>query len=79
MITVLILLGIVVWLGCAVFTTGMTVAYFQKEFPLTANSHYRDDFSLGVFAGLALGPLSTILYFFTSGFAKHGLQFKRKQ
>ena len=71
------LLGVVVWLGCAILTTGLAVAYFENKYPSTVNREYRSSLAFGCAYGLLGGPLSLLIAFFLSGFAEFGLQYRR--
>jgi len=63
------------WVVCGVFAYGITLAYFQGEFPLSAREHYTKDINTAVFFGLS-GIVGFAISFFLSGCAKHGLKFR---
>jgi len=50
-------------------------AYVQKEFPRFEKEEYKEDQSTSILVSL-LGPLSLLVVFLVTGFAKHGLKFK---
>ena len=64
-----------VWLILVILTYGMSFAYFQKEFSILSEGAYRQDMAQSVLLAL-FSPISTIVVFFNTGFAEHGLKFK---
>ena len=59
---------LVIWLLCALYTYGVTFAYFQGEYPKLDKASDRQ-FAL---AYSLFGPLTAIIATFLSGFLKHG-------
>lgn len=59
------------WFLCGFIQMGISIAYFQKEYSLISEPHYRDDVS---FAALLIftGPIGLFISFFSSGMMKHG-------
>ena len=55
------MLYIAVWLVCSVLTFGLSFAYFQRKYPYTAESNYKEDFGFCFTLGL-LGPLAFIAF-----------------
>ncbi|MDE1971118.1 MAG: hypothetical protein KGI50_06125 [Patescibacteria group bacterium] len=69
-------LFIVGWLACAVLVCGIFTADSQ------AKSHYpgekfREDLGFGLAFGLLFGPFGLAVLFFVTGFAQHGLVYRR--
>lgn len=78
----LILYILPIQLFLAFFSYGMTLAYHQKKWPSIASESWREDvgFSLMVcFLSLVpiYGIIVTSVMFFMTGFAKHGLMYKK--
>jgi hypothetical protein len=66
----------VVWLLCALFTAGATVAYTQNRYPTIAKKSYRQDMGFGIGYGLLAGPLAVAVVLFATGFLEHGWSLK---
>lgn len=69
------LLVLAIWLSSGALTYAITLAYFQREFPLLAKEEYREDLGFAVLGGL-IGPATIIPALCMSGFAKHGLKWR---
>lgn len=76
-----ITLGLIFWVVCGVLGYGISLAHWQRNFPITANDpdrgpgKYREDVGFSIFIGFC-GPLGLLLIFFLTSKAKHGLKFK---
>lgn len=66
-------LFIVIWILCGVLSYGISLAYFQRQYPSLAKECYREDVrdSLVMSSIGPFGLLSTLLVFGT----KHGVMF----
>ena len=72
----IILTVVVLWLVCGVIGYGLTLAYFQSEYPCLRDS---SDVSISVFVGV-MGPCGLLgfLMFWVGKPCFHGLQFLPK-
>jgi hypothetical protein len=64
----------VVWVVCGVFAFGLTLAYFQKQFPALAEQDWQHDRRVARILAL-WGPLG-VLIAVACGDIKHGLMFR---
>lgn len=64
---------ILVWIVCGVTGYGITVGYFDNEYPMHEKQWGSRIF--GIFIGLG-GPVGLFASFILSGCCKHGLKFK---
>ena len=72
MITALI---IIIWIVCGILGYGITLAYFQRKYPMTAQEAYEAD--CGFSAAIAItGPLGLIVALASSGWVRHGFQWR---
>ncbi len=62
------------WIACGVLAYGLTLAFFQRKFPLIAADDYWDDVLFAVFIG-TLGPIG-LFTALVSGGTKHGVKWK---
>lgn len=74
--TTLTLAAAVGWVVCGVLAYGINVAYFQRKFPSIAAEKYREDCAMAVLIAAA-GPIALWISYFLSGFAEHGLMYRR--
>jgi hypothetical protein len=58
-VVILIILGIVVWLGFGVLDAGFTFAFFQGHYPSLATEDRRKDFCFALMS-IPLGPLALL-------------------
>lgn len=68
----------VFWIVCWVLTSGVAIAHFQEKYPKLAKESYRSDVVFGVTYG-TLGPFALIIALCLSGFAKHGIYWRRRE
>lgn len=75
-----IAIAVVAWLACGVLAYGITLADFQRRFPLLADlpGHRAMDMGMALIYG-AMGPPGLVFMFCLSGFARHGLMFRLKK
>jgi len=73
-----ITLFMVIWTICGVLTYGITLAYFQRNYPEIAKEDYREDVGFSVLFGI-VGPIGLFVSLWGSGFAKHGLMYRRRK
>jgi hypothetical protein len=59
------------WLLCGIGGAGFMFAYFQDEYPESAESQRREDLGMATLFG-AFGPVALVAGFLFSGFGKHG-------
>jgi hypothetical protein len=71
-------LFIVSWFACGVLSYGITLAYFQRNWPTMARKHYSSDVRLAICMGI-IGPMGAVFAYCRSHRAKHGLQFRREK
>lgn len=74
---IVLLIITVTWPICGFLTYGICLAYFQKKFPTLAYETYEEDCGLSLFFALT-GHIGLIATYLMSGFAEHGLMFKRE-
>lgn len=60
------------WILCGVLAFGITLAFFEQEFP--EFEHCKGDQSVAFMIG-AFGPLGLAEVYFLSDFANHGIQY----
>jgi len=68
----IVLLGIILWLTSALFTTGVILAHSKGSWSILWPKAYREELAFGILFGLVFGPLGAILSFFLSGFMEYG-------
>ncbi len=68
----MILLCILGWLACAIFTAGAFFADIQDSFPMIAKVCERQDLAFGLVLGLIGGPIGALVSIFLTGFFQHG-------
>jgi hypothetical protein len=68
----IIIIG-VVWIIFALLTYSMSLAFFQNEYPMMAESRCRKEMGMSVLFAI-LSPVSTVVVFLLAGFAEHGFQ-----
>jgi hypothetical protein len=69
---------IIAWAICSVISYGITLAYFQRNWPSHADEGYWQDVGFALFFSL-FGPAALIVALFKSGLAMHGLQYRRNK
>lgn len=75
MIVFYVVVFVVMWLLCGILAMGVTIGYFQNEYPLSAAGNYDGDLRLGM-VYMVFGPIGLFAAFFQSRFAVHGLQYR---
>lgn len=65
------------WIVCGVLGYGITLAYAQRQYPTIAEEWYRKDCAFSTFVASS-GPIGLVIIFLFSGFAEHGLMYRRK-
>lgn len=63
------------WILCGIPTYGISLGYFQREFPTIAEKGYRGNCGFALLIAI-FGPIGLIVSFLSSGFAKHGLMWR---
>lgn len=66
---------LIAWLVTSVVTYGAFLGYYQREFPLTAQTDYRHSTRHALFMSLA--PFAGLLVAVLLGRFKHGLKYRR--
>jgi hypothetical protein len=77
---ILILMAILLWIPCSILAFGMTLAYFQREYPIFRNlpGEYTDDLFVAWFTAL-LGPVGPLVAISQGWKRSHGLMYRRKK
>ena len=68
---------LLMWCACAVLAAGIWVAYFQRCWPSLAQENYRKDLTQALVRGFACGPITLMVVFIMSDFAKYGWTLRR--
>ena len=68
----------IAWIACGVLGFGITLADFQHRFPLIASIEFRMDVRFATFVAVC-GPLGLVVALTCSGFASHGLMYRRQK
>lgn len=64
------------WILCGVLEYGVSLAYYQKQWPSIADNNYQND-RRSAFWGAIFGPLALISSWVRGDF-KHGVMYRRK-
>lgn len=70
-----------IWVVCGVLTFGMALADFQAMsvgYPELRQQQYREDAAMALLFSI-FGPIGLFVGFCCSGFAEHGLMYRRKR
>ena len=63
---------ILCWLLCSIIAAGLLFAHAQTEWPSLAKQDYRSDLGWAILMSLYGGPMTLVVAFFMTGFARHG-------
>lgn len=74
--THIVLIALGLWLGCSVLAYAITFAYFDREYPESADKLRSEHAVFGLYVGM-YGPIGLVMAFALSGCAKHGLKFRK--
>jgi hypothetical protein len=72
-----VIMAVIVWIICGILAYGLTLGYFQREYPVIADADYAGDAGRALVFGCA-GPLGLMIALPCSGFGRHGLMWRRQ-
>jgi len=71
---IVIILLVITWVVCGILAYGLSFAYWQGQYSILAQRHYRGDMLISILLGLT-GIAGVVVAIVGSRFAKHGLKF----
>lgn len=75
LVAAIVAASVLAWLACGALNYAATFAYFQREYTLIAERHYRSDRIFASVLGL-LGPVGIPAALVGSRVVKHGLKWR---
>jgi hypothetical protein len=66
---------LVIHIVCGLLSAGISFAWWQKEWPNTAEYEYWGDMIYSYTFGISLGPIQLLTAIVQSKFAKHGIKY----